>query len=158
MPHPDNHWSAALVARTGDRLAVEPDALFVYGTLQFPEVLRALLGRVPRTAPATASGWRPAVLDHRVYPGLVAADQDVSGLLLDDLNREEWRALDTFEGDEYDLRQIPLTDGTHGWAYVWPGSDVLPENWDPAHFRTHHLTAYAARCRALAAQRDSPAR
>ena len=51
----------------------EPDALFVYGTLMFPEVLEVLLGRTPEMAPAALDGWRAAALADRVYPGLVAA-------------------------------------------------------------------------------------
>ncbi|MFI6288524.1 gamma-glutamylcyclotransferase family protein [Streptomyces sp. NPDC051018] len=140
-----------------DRLAAEPDVLFVYGTLQFPEVLQALLGRIPRSTPAIARAWRAAALDRRVYPGLVEAEQDANGLLLDDLSAKEWRALDSFEDDKYALREIHLVGGAHGWAYIWPGIDVLPENWDPTRFRTDHLTAYAARCGALTARRVSPA-
>lgn len=140
-----------------DRLTPEPDALFVYGTLQFPEVLEALLGRIPDSALATARGWRAAALERRVYPGLVPADGTATGLLLSDLSREEWRILDDFEDDRYDLRRLQLSAGGHGWAYVWPGDEVAPENWRADEFRTHHLPAYAARCAVLAAQRNSPA-
>ncbi|MGW6456293.1 gamma-glutamylcyclotransferase family protein [Streptomyces sp. NPDC055078] len=157
MLHPNSPRTTASVVADGDRLACEPDVLFVYGTLQFPEVLRALLGRIPRTTPAAASGWRAAALDRRVYPGLVAAEQVATGLRLDDLTPQEWRVLDDFEDDQYALRPIPLSGGTHGWAYVWPDLDVLPENWDPEEFRARHLRAYASRCEALAAERESPA-
>ena len=49
-----------------DRLSVAPEALFVYGSLLIPEVLQALLGRVPDR---TAGGWRVAALAGRRYPG-----------------------------------------------------------------------------------------
>lgn len=69
-----------------DRLAaVSPDLLFVYGTLQIPEVLEGLLGRVPRSTRAIAKGWRAAALECRVYPGLVSADGTATGRLLSDL-------------------------------------------------------------------------
>lgn len=137
-----------------DRLAACPDALFVYGTLQFPEVLDALLGRIPASRRAAATGWRAAALEGRVYPGLVPAESTASGLLLIDLPPAEWRILDDFEDDRYDLRRIALSNGEHGWAYVWPFGEVLAEDWDPKEFTTRHLDAYSARCSALGVHRD----
>src|ERR1700730_16745178 len=101
-----------------DRLSVDPEALFVYGTLLFPEVIRALIDRVPNRVPASAPGWRLAALPGRVYPGLVLSQGSVNGLLISDLTRDEWRTLDSFEDDSYELRQLSLTDGRAGWAYV----------------------------------------
>ena len=135
-----------------DRLSVAPDHLFVYGTLQFPEVLQALLGRTPTSKPASVPGWRAAALERRVYPGLVPAEGTANGLLLTDLAVGEWRTLDNFEDDHYDLRPLHLTDGGYGWAYVWPAAEVLPENWNEEDFASRHLAAYAARCAALAAR------
>jgi hypothetical protein len=37
-------------------LAADPAALFVYGTLTFPEVLQVLLGRVPASEPVSVAG------------------------------------------------------------------------------------------------------
>ncbi|MEU6612132.1 gamma-glutamylcyclotransferase family protein [Streptomyces shenzhenensis] len=54
-----------------DRLAQGPDLLFCYGTVQFDAVLKALLGRTPERAPASAPGYRAAALEGRVYPSLV---------------------------------------------------------------------------------------
>ncbi|WP_079032303.1 gamma-glutamylcyclotransferase family protein [Streptomyces specialis] len=134
-------------------LPASPDVLFVYGTLQFPEVLRALLGRVPHSRPVSAHGWRAAALVGRVYPGLVLADQVTDGLLLDDLTPAEWQMLDDFEDDRYELRRLPLVGGGLGWAYVWPGEETLPGNWNATEFTARHLDAYAARCAGIAARR-----
>src|SRR5713101_1605232 len=57
------------------RLAMAPDTLFAYGTLQFRGVLGALLRRVPEHAPGTVTGWRVAALAARTYPGMVPAGQ-----------------------------------------------------------------------------------
>lgn len=141
-----------------DRLAPDPDALFVYGTLQFSEVLHALLGRIPNSIPAAATGWRAAALDRRVYPGLVPSNETASGLLLNDLTKAEWQILDDFEDDRYELRQLPLLTGRHGWAYVWPDTEVRLENWRADEFRAHHLAAYVARFMARATRPDSPVR
>src|SRR5712671_5682844 len=91
-----------------DRLSVDPDALFVYGTLLFPEVLRALLDRLPNRVPASAPGWRVVALPGRVYPGLVRDTETATGLVLTDLGAHEWQILDTFEDELYDLRCLSL--------------------------------------------------
>ncbi|WP_411150136.1 gamma-glutamylcyclotransferase family protein [Streptomyces sp. A30] len=129
------------------RLPDSPGELFAYGTLQFAAVLEALLGRVPAHTPASAPGWRAAALEGRVYPGLVAAPGTAAaGLLLTDLTDQEWRLLDAFEDNRYDLREVALSTGDHGLAYIWPDGEVRLEDWDRAEFESLHLQAYAARC------------
>ncbi|MEU9270030.1 gamma-glutamylcyclotransferase family protein [Streptomyces sp. NPDC048251] len=137
-----------------DRLALtqSSDVLFCYGTLRFDAVLKALLGRIPQQAVASAPGYRAAALDGRVYPGLVlrAADGSAPGTILLNLSNEEWRILDRFEDDRYDLRKVILSNGQSAWAYIWPGGDVRVDDWDATEFERSHLTSYAARCARLA--------
>lgn len=126
-----------------------PEALFAYGSLLFPEVLQALLGRVPESTPATVAGWRVAALPGRVYPALIAAEAIAKGRLLTDLTGQEWRIIDAFEDHVYDLRRLTLTDGRHGWTYVCTDeSDVSPDDWDISQFERRDLTAYIERCTA----------
>src|SRR6266581_1070070 len=97
------------------RLAVSPDALFAYGTLQFPGILSALLRRVPEHAPGTVTGWRVAALAARTYPGIVPASQaTATGILVTGLTPGEWRLIDTYEDDSYELRQLTLSDEEFG--------------------------------------------
>ncbi|MEU7313389.1 gamma-glutamylcyclotransferase family protein [Streptomyces sp. NPDC007083] len=150
------------------------DALFVYGTLRFDRILAALLGRVPPGTPATAPGWRTAALAGRPYPGLVpSAGHTAAGLLLTGLSGTEWRALDDFEDDAYELRRLaaergpavgqglPAADGRTAnslaaigriWTYVWtaPG-EVAAEDWSADVFAARRLAGYAARLEAAAA-------
>ncbi|MCX5204976.1 gamma-glutamylcyclotransferase [Streptomyces sp. NBC_00237] len=130
---------------------VLPDVLFVYGTLQFPEVLGVLLGRVPAGVATSAPGWRAAALEGRPYPGLVAASGGVArGVLLGDLTVREWRVLDEYEGDEYELRRIALEGGVRGWTYVWvgagtgTGTGVRQDTWDAEAFRIQGLHGFLA--------------
>ncbi|NGN68840.1 gamma-glutamylcyclotransferase [Streptomyces sp. A7024] len=121
--------------------------LFAYGTLQFDEVLRALLGRVPYHEPVDAPGWRAAALERRLYPGLVAAPGVVAtGVLLSGLSGREWGILDAYEDDQYELREIALAQGGRCLTYVWEGGDVRDEDWDAELFRARYLSEYAARC------------
>jgi gamma-glutamylcyclotransferase (GGCT)/AIG2-like uncharacterized protein YtfP len=127
-------------------MSLSPEPLFVYGTLRFAQVLRAVLGRVPEGGPGTAAGWRTAALDGRVYPALVPApDATAEGLLLTGVTPEERERLDEFEGEAYELRPLPMTDGRYAWAYVWRGGEVLEQDWDAEAFAARDLPAYLAR-------------
>jgi gamma-glutamylcyclotransferase (GGCT)/AIG2-like uncharacterized protein YtfP len=140
-------------SRSSDRLAqvlVEPEAaLFVYGSLRFPDVLRVLLDRVPNSFPAAVDGWRVAALRDRVYPALVPAEKSANGLVINGLTPDEWNTLDAFEDNLYTLRRLATKDGNYAWAYVTEDDNptVLTNNWDPDAFRRDDLTAYLERCR-----------
>lgn len=134
---------------TGRSLPPEPAALFAYGTLRFPDVLRTLLGRVPEHTPAIASGWRVAALDGRVYPMLVPGDGAAGGVLISGLTAEEWRVIDAYEDDFYALELLTLVDGRQGWAYLTRDHTVvLPTDWSPGDFTVRHLPDFTCRLRA----------
>ncbi|MEU4340575.1 TetR family transcriptional regulator C-terminal domain-containing protein [Nocardia sp. NPDC023852] len=121
-------------------------ALFAYGTLQFPEVLKVLLGRVPSLEPAELTGWRAAVLPRRLYPGLVLAPGELThGAVLAGLSAAEWMVLDAFEDDEYDLRRVRVGDRVEPvWTYVWTAATDSAE-WRRDRFAADHLAAFASR-------------
>jgi gamma-glutamylcyclotransferase (GGCT)/AIG2-like uncharacterized protein YtfP len=117
--------------------------LFAYGTLQFPLVLQALLGRVPDLEPAVLPGWRAAALPGRLYPGLVPGGGRAPGQLLVGLTAGEWSVLDAFEGDAYDRCSLRLADGREAWVYVWRDvDDVEPHDWDADRFARESLPGY----------------
>lgn len=133
------------------QVPTDPVDLFAYGTLQFPEVLRVLLGRVPRSTPAAAAGWRVAALPGQIYPTLVPAPPmaRVTGQLVTGLGPAEWRTLDAFEDRLYDLRRLTLTDGRVAWAYVCSDSNsASPDDWEVGSFERNHLIDYLKRCAA----------
>jgi gamma-glutamylcyclotransferase (GGCT)/AIG2-like uncharacterized protein YtfP len=137
---PAAHRAARLITERGD--------LFVYGTLQFPDVLRVLLGRIPHGSMVALAGWRAAALAERSYPGLVPAPATVRGQLLTGLTAGEAEILDEYESGPYDLRKLTLTDGRAAWAYVWTdASAVLAHDWSPAGFAADQLPDFVARCR-----------
>jgi gamma-glutamylcyclotransferase (GGCT)/AIG2-like uncharacterized protein YtfP len=122
--------------------------LFAYGTLRFPDVLDALLGRVPEHTPAVVGGWRVAALDGRIYPVLVPGDGTAAGVLISGLDAAEWRLIDAYEDDFYALERLTLVDGREGWAYLTRDrTAALPVDWSPADFTARHLTAFAGKCR-----------
>jgi len=144
-----------------DRLSVDPEALFVYGSLLFPEVLQAVLRRVPDRTDAAAAGWHVVALAGRRYPGLVPGDGQANGMLITGLTADDWRVLDAFEDDVYELRQLTLTDARHGWAYICPNEqeEALTNGWDIERFAAEHLAEYVEACAAWRCRYDeSPSR
>ena len=101
-------------------LPPDPGALFAYGTLRFPEVLRELLGRVPELTEGTVADWRVAALTDRTYPGLIRAPgATAAGVLITGLAGGEWQLLDRYEDDDYGIEQLTLTDQRDAITYVW---------------------------------------
>jgi|Transcript_2824 gamma-glutamylcyclotransferase (GGCT)/AIG2-like uncharacterized protein YtfP len=58
---------------------------FVYGSLMAPEVLHALLGRVPAKTPGTVLGYARHPLKNRAYPGMVRVEDNESSSVLGDV-------------------------------------------------------------------------
>lgn len=136
--------------------AAREDGLFVYGTLRFPEVVHALLDRLPSRTPAVAPGWRVAALPGRVFPGLVEGTGSAPGFLLTGLQEREWETLVAFEDALYDLRRLQLTGDRQAWAFVWGDSSrVSSVDWDPEEFARRALRSYVEGCRAWRRRYDS---
>lgn len=93
-------------------LAPPERPLFVYGTLQDPDLLAAVLGRPLRPGRllrATAPGFRAVHYPGRVYPALVRRPGGAaSGLVLTDISRFERDVLDAFEGAEYRRQPVAV--------------------------------------------------
>ncbi|MFF0487896.1 gamma-glutamylcyclotransferase family protein [Nocardia sp. NPDC003482] len=129
------------------RLRDVGDRLFVYGTLQFAPVLDELIGRMPEHDIAVAPGWWVVALPGRFYPGLVARPERMAGgLVLSGLTDREWREIDAFEDDEYDLRPIEVIGHPEPVpTYVWT-AEITRNDWLPEVFAADHLDRYVERC------------
>ena len=79
--------------------------LFVYGTLQDPDILAAVLGRTLDPSafrPARAPDYGVLYYPQQVYPALVVAPGRFAiGMIVDGLEDLDMAVLDAFEGDEY---------------------------------------------------------
>ncbi len=124
--------------------------LFVYGILQFPEILVALLGHTVRMEAATLHGYercrKPLRNGIMRGPGIIASqDAAVSGFLLLDLSSEDLTTIDILEG-KYDRTPITvICDGKHTSAEVYfptDTSDYIHEPWDPDAFKKLGLQYY----------------
>jgi hypothetical protein len=124
-------------------------SLFAYGTLVFPEVLRAVAGRTMAGEPATLAGFSRRGVIGEIFPAIVEArEQDrVAGVLYAGLVPGEWLRLDRFDGDLYE-RRLVTEAGRQAFTYVlappWRHR-LAAEPWDPASFARDHLAAFLAR-------------
>ena len=82
----------------------EPRAVFVYGSLMHPDVVKAIIGRVPRCSPAAVFGYARRRVLEAAYPACIRVAQDspgaadpVRGLLYHDCSERERRLFDLFE-------------------------------------------------------------
>jgi gamma-glutamylcyclotransferase (GGCT)/AIG2-like uncharacterized protein YtfP len=79
--------------------------LFAYGTLQDPDILGAVLGRVVDMASlkaAQADGFVAITYPGRPYPALAPSPgASAPGKLITGLSEKDWALLDAFEGEEY---------------------------------------------------------
>jgi gamma-glutamylcyclotransferase (GGCT)/AIG2-like uncharacterized protein YtfP len=84
--------------------------VFTYGTLMFPEVWQAVVGKLFETVDGRAIGYAVFRVADAVFPGIVeAADQVVRGVVYLDVDDASLARLDRFEDDFYQ-RQVLLID------------------------------------------------
>jgi gamma-glutamylcyclotransferase (GGCT)/AIG2-like uncharacterized protein YtfP len=100
--------------------------VFTYGTLMFPEVWQAVVGRLFETVEGTAVGFEVFRVRDAVFPGIVAGTDtcSVPGVVYLDIDHESTERLDRFEDDFYVRRSIPIdcSDGQRRMAeaYIVP--------------------------------------
>jgi gamma-glutamylcyclotransferase (GGCT)/AIG2-like uncharacterized protein YtfP len=113
--------------------------IFTYGTLMFPEVWRAVVGRRFAAIQGTAAGFAIYRVRDAVFPGIVAAgaSHSVTGIVYLNVDERSLERLDRFEDDFYRRTTIEIdcADGERraADAYVVPieGRSILThETWD----------------------------
>lgn len=101
------------------------DRLFAYGTLEDPEVVRALTGRSFAAIEARLPGYDRYLLRGQPYPGIVRSPGGVvPGTLYLGVDGDALRRLDRYEGPPYRRTEVTVATGSAGrvaaWAYVIP--------------------------------------
>lgn len=125
-------------------------SLFVYGSLQFPRVMRAVTGRDYASSAAVLDGYARYLVRNATYPGLTeSSGERTSGVIYHGLTPEAMKALDRFEGDLYERRLVevetPPGRRERAWTYVIRESrrGVLSDlPWDGEEFKRHHLDGF----------------
>jgi gamma-glutamylcyclotransferase (GGCT)/AIG2-like uncharacterized protein YtfP len=124
--------------------------IFVYGTLEFPAVIKKLLGTSLAGEWAQAQGYARYLLVNRNYPGMVSqSGSSVDGVLYRGLTPKYIRLLDRYEDDIYERRQVQVIN-SHGqcvtaWAYVIPlryKQELSNQPWDREYFANTQLKRF----------------
>jgi gamma-glutamylcyclotransferase (GGCT)/AIG2-like uncharacterized protein YtfP len=128
---------------------MEPQPLFVYGTLLFGPVLDRVLGRRPAMLRAAAPGFAARTVAGATYPGMVSsASSVVGGVLFLDLSDAELGLLDAYEGEPYRRELISAVDERgsvlDAFAYVVDELEVTSEAWESRAFFETQLEAFVA--------------
>lgn len=126
----------------------------------YPQVLHAILNRVPSSCKASIHGFKRYNIKGQVFPAIIKASPEckVQGLLIQELTPEDMVVFDEYEGEEYYKisvqPQLILEDGNETTAtlpvtaYIWQDSliDLLYGEWDPDTFEKTHLESYVEMC------------
>lgn len=116
--------------------------LFVYGTLQLPEKLQSLLGRVPSLELATLHDYRCGLVARADFPGIVPQqDSVVNGQVLAPLDQSELEILDQYEGELYQRLRVTVMTArgpVNVWVYAivpWARGRVTQQVWTVEAYR-----------------------
>ena len=116
-----------------------PTDLFVYGSLLFDDVFRAVTGRSAPHAPAVLEGYARYRIRDATYPAIVAEPgARTEGVVYAGLDAQAVLALDRFEGEMYTRERVTVraTDGRARAVETYVFVDELhhllaPEPWHP---------------------------
>lgn len=96
------------------------ERLFTYGTLQYPEIQQAVLGRMVQGKPDVLVGYRKTQINlgGNHYPIIV---EDVNSLVegqLIEVTPRELTLIDRYETDAYHRISVKLRSGLQAWVYL----------------------------------------
>jgi gamma-glutamylcyclotransferase (GGCT)/AIG2-like uncharacterized protein YtfP len=124
--------------------------LFCYGTLQVPQIIRAVTGRIYQGMTATLHGYAIYRVKNAEYPGIIRiADRETEGIVYDNLSAKDLNVLDLFEGDFYrrQLLDVRLSGGSNSKAWVYVVADnhkdiLSDESWCLENFMDNGLESF----------------
>lgn len=122
--------------------------IFVYGTLQLPEIVKKLTGKTFNSIPAVLPGFRCCCIKNRDYPAVTPDDNaETAGLLLEKVDDFSLKIISFFEGDEYQLQKVTvLINGKSQvvQSFVWAkGLELLEDReWVFHRFEKESLEHY----------------
>lgn len=124
-------------------------ALFAYGSLIVPPVLRAVTGLELEGVPALLPGYARWKLRGESYPGIAPSEtSEVDGVLYSGLGDEDLAALDRFEDDIYERVRVTVATGEgarEAFTYVVPErhrESLTADPWDLEEFIREDLIGF----------------
>jgi gamma-glutamylcyclotransferase (GGCT)/AIG2-like uncharacterized protein YtfP len=120
----------------GILLNVDMQNIFVYGTLQSPEIVKKLTGKSFKITPAILPGYKRYCIKNCDYPAVIQQnDIETTGFVLENVDDLSIDIISYYEGDEYKIQKITVyIDGKSliVLAFVWAKEIELLEDieWD----------------------------
>lgn len=127
-------WKNPTVVEPEVPIRRDPELVFAYGSLMFPEVCEAVIGRAPAWSTAHLEGWFASSVAGALYPALVPRAAAVTdGLLLEGISETEIEMLDRYEGPGFRRTRVGVEPGgVQAWVWVACDPDMASgEPWDP---------------------------
>ncbi len=132
------------------------NTLFSYGTLMFPQVIRAVTGALYPRREALLYGYARYRLRGEVYPGIVAqTGGEVPGCVWFGIGAAALQLIDAYEGEDYERRLLEVDGGPgmhlRAWVYVMPPASrdrLEAGDWDRDQFERRHLAGWLRALRA----------
>jgi gamma-glutamylcyclotransferase (GGCT)/AIG2-like uncharacterized protein YtfP len=122
--------------------------VFVYGTLQSPEIVKKLTGKSFKSTPAVLERYKRYCVKDCDYPAIIQQnDAQTTGLILENVDDLSLDIISFYEGDEYEKRQVTVQTGDSpeiALAFVWAkGFELLEDaDWDLVQFEKTSLKYY----------------
>ena len=124
--------------------------LFVYGTLEIPQVMNKLLGRVPVAESAVLRDYARYMLRKQPYPGIIKQEgAEVEGVLYRGISAKYLQILDRYEGRFYQRRIVHVKNArgyaARAWTYIVPlryKNALSDVPWDRTQFIQEHLKRF----------------
>jgi gamma-glutamylcyclotransferase (GGCT)/AIG2-like uncharacterized protein YtfP len=122
--------------------------IFVYGTLQSPEIIKKLTGKSFKNTPAVLEGYKRYWVKESDYPAVIQQiDEQTTGLVLENVDDLSFDIISLYEGDEYGKKKVTVNlNGISKdvWTFVWVNGNEFLENkdWDFLNFEKTSLEYY----------------
>lgn len=130
--------------------------LFTYGSLMFEDVWNRLVRGHYLSQQATLHGFARRSIKHDEYPVIFHADEQVEGVVYYDINEEDMRILDAFEGEYYERQDVELSvkdTSVRACVYVLKERyfDLIDQKpWSEALFATEGIKRFLANYKGFA--------
>lgn len=125
--------------------------LFTYGSLMFSQVWTTVVRGEYKKQPARLQGHQRRRIKGETYPAAIAAGLDnfIDGQLYMNISSEDMQRLDTFEGDDYEKSDAPVTMADNNVVvaavYLYRHHERLEaQEWDVQWFEREGIKTFLA--------------
>jgi gamma-glutamylcyclotransferase (GGCT)/AIG2-like uncharacterized protein YtfP len=122
--------------------------IFVYGTLQSPEIIKKLTGKLFKSKPAVLVGYKRYCIKNSNYPAIIQQDDSKTlGLLIENMDDLSLSIISFYEGEEYEKKKVTVNSNEKSedvLTFVWVQGIEFLENkdWDLDNFEKTFLEHY----------------